>query len=36
MQGKAPNGLCYLHLQTVSDRGDAAGTLVKRMQFARV
>ena len=36
MQGNAPNGLCYLHLQTVSDRGDAAGTLVKRMQFIRI
>lgn len=36
MQGNAPNGFCYLHLQTVSDRGDAAGTLVKRMQFIRI
>ncbi len=29
---KAPNGLCYLHLQTAADSGDALGSLVKRLQ----
>ena len=31
MTGKAPNGLCYLHLQTLSFAGDKEGTLIKEI-----
>ena len=31
---KAPNGICYLHLQTVSDKGDFEGSLVKSLDFS--
>ncbi len=30
---KMPYGLCYLHLQTLADREDFAGTIVKRMSM---
>ncbi len=33
MQNTAPNGLCYLHLQTVSDKGDSEGTIIKCFSF---
>ncbi len=33
MQNTAPNGLCYLHLQTVFDSGDKIGSLVKKLNF---
>ena len=31
MVGEAPNGLCYLHLQTLSENGDKEGTLIKEI-----
>ncbi len=34
MKNSAPNGLCYLHLQTVSESGDEIGTLIKKLDFS--
>ena len=31
MVGEAPNGLCYLHLQTLTENGDKEGTLIKEI-----
>ncbi len=33
LRNAVPNGLCYLHLQTVTDQGDKNGTLIKNMRF---
>ena len=30
----APNGLCYLHLQTAYAEGDCAGSLIKQLDFS--
>ncbi len=34
MTNAAPNGLCYLHLQTVSEAGDREGSLIKLLHFS--
>ena len=26
---KVPNGLCYMHIQTLTDKGDEEGTIIK-------
>lgn len=36
MNGNAPNGICYLHLQTVCESGDEKGALVKKLSFSAV
>ncbi len=33
MENTAPNGVCYLHMQTVSDIGDNVGTLIKKLSY---
>ncbi len=35
LQQPAPNGVCYLHLQTVSDHGDAQGTIIKTLHAVK-
>lgn len=35
MQNSAPNGLCYLHLQTPSENGDVKGTQIKKFSFSK-
>lgn len=32
-QAGAPNGLCYLHLQTAYAEGDCSGNLIKKLDF---
>lgn len=34
MNGKAPNGICYLHIQTLEINDDKFGTLIKRLDFS--
>ena len=31
--GTAPNGLCYLHIRTLAETGDCAGTYIKELLF---
>ena len=32
MTGSAPYGLCYLHIQTLAEKRDLEGTLIKQLE----